>query len=79
MVIGAHYDVEGNKPGALVGVNFSDHLNYWEFDYPALMITDTAFYRNHHYHTENDTLEKLTFRAMAELVDRIFLGLKNFQ
>ncbi|MDQ2695285.1 MAG: M28 family peptidase, partial [Pseudomonadota bacterium] len=44
-----------NAPRSLVGVDFSDQLNYWEAGYPAVMITDTAFYRNPHYHTAQDT------------------------
>src|SRR5690606_21290977 len=39
-----------SAPASLEGVDFSDHLNYWKFGYSALMITDTAFFRNHNYH-----------------------------
>ncbi|HEX8632876.1 MAG TPA: M28 family peptidase, partial [Pyrinomonadaceae bacterium] len=35
-----------NAPRSIPGVDFSDHLNYWNEGYDALMITDTAFYRN---------------------------------
>ena len=35
-----------NAPPSLPGIDFSDHLNYWIFGYPAFMITDTAPYRN---------------------------------
>jgi len=31
---------------ASLGVDRSDHLNYWANGFPALMITDTAFLRN---------------------------------
>jgi len=37
----------------------SDQRSYWYFDYPALMINDTAFVRNLHYHQSTDTLETL--------------------
>jgi hypothetical protein len=50
-------------------VDFSDHLNYWRFDIPAIMITDTAFFRNKHYHTPEDTVEKLNLNKMADVVD----------
>jgi len=33
-------------PKFLTGVDFSDHLNYWEYGYNAVMITNTSFYRN---------------------------------
>ena len=42
-------------PGIVTGVDFSDHLNYWNKNYPAVMITDTAFLRNLNYHTAHDT------------------------
>ncbi|KAK0352916.1 hypothetical protein LTR94_018924 [Friedmanniomyces endolithicus] len=46
-----------------------DHLNYWEFDIPAVMITDTAFYRNGHYHTKADRLATLNLTKMANVID----------
>lgn len=42
-----------SAPKVLPGIDFSDHLNYWKFGYSALMITDTAFYRNINYHQKN--------------------------
>jgi len=32
------------------------------------MITDTAFYRNPHYHSISDTMEKLDYNFMAQPV-----------
>jgi hypothetical protein len=55
-------------PGDLPGVNFSDHRNYWHFGYPAVMITDTAFYRNPHYHRASDLPETLDYHRMARVV-----------
>lgn len=55
-------------PSGVHGVNFSDHRNYWEFGYPAVMITDTAFYRNPNYHKKTDTIETLDFERMKEVV-----------
>jgi Zn-dependent M28 family amino/carboxypeptidase len=37
----------------------SDHFPFWLIGIPALMLTDTANYRNPHYHTPGDTLETL--------------------
>lgn len=56
-------------PSFVQGVDFSDHLNYWNFEIPAIMITDTAFFRNKHYHTKDDTVEKLNLNKMAEVVN----------
>lgn len=60
-----------NAPGWLPGIDFSDHLNYWRVDYPAVMITDTSFYRNHHYHTAQDKAEKLDYHRMAKVVQAL--------
>lgn len=59
------------SPSFIQGVDFSDHMNYWEFEMPAMMITDTAFYRNKHYHTEQDTLDKLNLDKMAQVIDGV--------
>ncbi len=58
-------------PGWLPGIDFSDHLKYWQQGYPAVMITDTSFYRNKNYHTAQDTLEKLDYNRMAKVVQAI--------
>jgi len=50
------------------GVDFSDHWSFWKMGYPAVMITDTAFYRNPNYHTERDTINTLDFNRMTELL-----------
>ncbi len=44
-----------NAPRKMPGIDFSDHLNYWDRDITAVMVTDTSFFRNDNYHTENDT------------------------
>lgn len=60
-----------SAPRSIPGVDFSDHRNYWEAGYPAVMITDTAFYRNPHYHTAADTAEKLDYKRMAQVVEGV--------
>ena len=67
-----------NAPGSVVGVDFSDHLNFWLHDYPAFMITDTAFYRNKAYHTENDTWERLDYKRMSEVVKGVYNAVLKF-
>jgi Zn-dependent M28 family amino/carboxypeptidase len=61
-----------NAPRLVPGVDFSDHLSYWKEGYEAVMITDTAFYRNHNYHTANDTSEKLDYRRMALVLAGVY-------
>jgi Zn-dependent M28 family amino/carboxypeptidase len=58
-------------PASLPGVDFSDHRNYWAEGWDAVMITDTAFYRNPSYHTARDTPEKLDYERMARVVDGV--------
>lgn len=50
----------------------SDHRNYWKYNFPALMINDTAFLRNPHYHEKSDTIDTLDFEKMAEVVKGAF-------
>lgn len=47
------------------GVAWSDHLSFWKCGYRALMVTDTAFFRNPHYHMPSDTPDTLDYRRMA--------------
>jgi Zn-dependent M28 family amino/carboxypeptidase len=58
-------------PPSLPGIDLSDHRNFWEAGYPAVMITDTAFYRNLNYHTASDTPETLDYGRMARVVEGV--------
>ncbi|HEV8368005.1 MAG TPA: M28 family peptidase [Pyrinomonadaceae bacterium] len=61
-----------SAPSFIPGVDFSDQLSYWNAGYSAIMITDTAFYRNPNYHTEKDTAEKLDYKRMGMVVEGVF-------
>jgi Zn-dependent M28 family amino/carboxypeptidase len=52
----------------LPAVRLSDHASFWDKGYPAVMVTDSAFFRNPHYHTRSDTMETLDVDFMAQLV-----------
>lgn len=65
-----------NAPTSLPGVDLSDHRNYWAQGYPAVMITDTAFFRNPHYHMASDTPETLDYRRMAMVVEGLYGAVK---
>jgi Zn-dependent M28 family amino/carboxypeptidase len=54
------------------GVAWSDHRSFWRAGYPALMITDTAFYRYPYYHTALDTPDKLTYDAFARATKGLY-------
>jgi Zn-dependent M28 family amino/carboxypeptidase len=61
-----------NAPVFVPGVDFSDHMNFWHYGYPAVMITDTAFYRNRAYHTNDDRAERLNYEKMAQVAYGVF-------
>ncbi|MEX0599786.1 MAG: M28 family peptidase [Rhodothermales bacterium] len=65
-----------NAPSVLPGVAFSDHLSYWRNRYPALMITDTAMFRNPHYHGPGDRPETLDYGRMAMVVDGVVAAVR---
>src|SRR5262249_7211418 len=52
---------------AMMDVRLSDHSSFWDAGYPALMVTDTSFYRNPHYHRPSDTPETLDYPFRARL------------
>jgi Zn-dependent M28 family amino/carboxypeptidase len=53
----------------------SDHASFWDAGLPALMVTDTAFFRNPNYHLASDTIDTLDFTFMAQLVRSLELAL----
>lgn len=61
----------------LPGVDFSDHRSFWKMGYPAVMITDTAFYRNPNYHGPGDTIDTLDFRKMSSLLEGLVAVAKD--
>jgi hypothetical protein len=67
-----------NAPPKLVqGIDFSDHLSYWNQGFKALMITNTAFFRNDNYHTAQDTADLLDYERMAKVVDATYYAIKK--
>ena len=56
----------------------SDHKPYWDASIPAIMITDTANFRNPHYHEHSDTFETLDFNFLAQVVDSMIETLIKF-
>lgn len=66
-----------NAPESIPGVDFSDHRNYWAHGLNAVMITDTAFYRNKAYHKTGDTPDRLDYRRMSKVVVGVFEAIKK--
>ena len=61
-----------NAPSAIPGIDFSDHRSYWAEGLPAVMFTDTAFYRNPRYHSGADRPDQLDFPRMSETVRGVY-------
>jgi len=72
--VSAKFPSEGAAlPGWVPGVGWSDHWAFWQFGYPAIMVTDTAVYRDPNYHQSTDVSSNLSYDRMA----RVTLGLQN--
>lgn len=59
---------------SIAGIGSSDHWSFWRHDYPAVMLTDTAQFRNEHYHRASDTSATIDFASFARVTHGI-LGL----
>jgi Zn-dependent M28 family amino/carboxypeptidase len=55
----------------ILPTRFSDHAPFWDAGFPAVMITDTAMFRNPNYHTSADTSETLSVEFMAEVAEAL--------
>lgn len=55
-------------PAGMTGIGWSDHWSYWQEGYPAIMISDSALFRNPNYHRLSDTPEKLNYESMSRVV-----------
>jgi Zn-dependent M28 family amino/carboxypeptidase len=54
-------------PETIAEIRLSDNSSFWDQGYPALMLTDTSFLRNPHYHQASDTPETLDYERMAQV------------
>jgi len=52
-------------------VRLSDHVSFWDAGFPAVMITDTAFLRNPHYHSASDSLDTLDLPFLTQVTAAI--------
>ncbi len=70
-------------PNAIPGVGWSDHWSFWQAGYPAIIVTDTATYRDPHYHQIDDRPENLDYDRFARVTFGLaqviadFTGTKN--
>ena len=69
-------NIKMTDPIAMI-VTLSDHINYWDLGYNAVMITDTAFLRNPNYHSDSDTIDTLDFDKLNEVVNSLYNAIVN--
>jgi Zn-dependent M28 family amino/carboxypeptidase len=55
-------------PERIPGIGWSDHWSFWQSGFRAIMLTDTAPYRNPHYHSADDTPDTLDYERLARVV-----------
>lgn len=60
-------------------IDLSDHMNYRDLGFRAVMVTDTAFYRNSNYHEATDTPDTLDYARMAEVVKGVYLTVTSVE
>lgn len=64
----ARFPSEGAAlPGFVAGVGWSDQWSFWQMGYPGVMVTDTATFRNPHYHQPTDTPGTLDYPRLARV------------
>ena len=56
---------------ALPDVRRSDHAAFWDRGFPAVMLTDTANFRNPHYHRPTDRLDTLNIEFLEHVIDAV--------
>jgi hypothetical protein len=56
-------------PSFMTGVGWSDQWSFWQVGYPGVMVTDTAPFRNPHYHQMGDLPETLDYERLARVTD----------
>ncbi len=59
-------------PGAVTGVDWSDHWSFWQHGFDGVMITDTAIFRYPHYHEPEDTPDKIDYDRTARVIAGLY-------
>lgn len=66
-----------SAPGFIPPLFLSDHSSFWKAGFPALMVTDTAFLRNPHYHAESDRPDTLNYEFLASVVSAVYAAVQS--
>lgn len=52
-------------------VRLSDHAPFWDEGWPSLLVTDTSFFRNPHYHAPSDRVETLDLEFLERVTEGV--------
>jgi Zn-dependent M28 family amino/carboxypeptidase len=67
---GSKFPIESAAlPEMVPGIGWSDQWSFWQFGWPAIMVTDTAPFRNPHYHEASDRPETLDYARLGQVVE----------
>jgi len=67
----------GDRGLNIRSTRLSDHAPFWDQGYPALMVTDTAFLRNPHYHQESDRIDTLDLDFFTAVCRGLMQGVRS--
>jgi hypothetical protein len=58
-------------------LEWSDQWSFWQVGYPGVMVTDTAPFRNPHYHRMGDTPDTLDYERLARVTEGLVAVVKK--
>ncbi len=64
-------------PSFVTGVGWSDQWSFWQVGYPGVMVTDTAPFRNPHYHQLSDRPDTLDYGRLARVTEGLVAVVKR--
>jgi len=64
-------------PEDIPGIGWSDQWSFWRFGYDAIMVTDTALFRNPHYHQRSDLPDTLDYERFARVVEGLMAVVRS--
>ncbi|MBE9124967.1 MULTISPECIES: M20/M25/M40 family metallo-hydrolase [unclassified Coleofasciculus] len=67
-----------NRGVMIRATRLSDHSPFWDRGYRAMMVTDTAFMRNPHYHQPSDRINTLDLDFLTGVCRGLITGIQNF-
>lgn len=67
--------VAPNNGNSIDATRRSDHSPFWDKGYHAMMITDTSFLRNPHYHKPSDTINSLDLNFLTSVCESLIVAI----